>query len=246
MKKLIVSALFFWCLLFFSVFTFNSCATFDAAALKTVDNVAMLSIYCDKRIEFRGFKSKLAFLSAIAQEKEFNLLSTVQNLKTKIMVVCAPSFPFTFVPESEIIGSTTYQTLDQNNPLADLNPLFFELPEGYKALPNSLSIIELAAQGYPGADGFMFVYVDYVLIKKFELLGFGTADIQATISMIVKDKAGKILLQKYEVARSNNTIKFALGGVFDASDIRPLCEEATDIALDHITRWIRNKLSKSK
>ena len=160
------------------------------------------------------------------------------------MVDLEPAFPFSFVDEETVIGSDAYKTLDDDDPFASLNPIVFAVPAGYMVLSQAKSVMSRASSGYPDINAFMFVYVNYVLEKKAQVLGFGTAEVQARISMVVRDRAGKMLLQRYEFATASERIKFALGGVFDASKIRPLCEDATNNALENISQWVQKELSK--
>lgn len=233
------------------LFMMKSCATFDVAKVKALEKVALLSVYCDKRVTVSGFEGISAnnpgvqeiatAMSFLAQSDDFNLQSTSELLKNKILVDFAPSFPFNFKDEKSIIESDTYSALDKN-PFAGLNPLFFAIPQGYKIIADDTDTINEAASGFPDSDGFMFVKVNYELRKTFELFGVGTAVIQAKLTMTVKDRTGKVAMKKTHSSNSNNKITFILGGVFNANEIQPLCEEATDNVLNYMAEWIEKKL----
>lgn len=222
----------------------TGCATFNSKALESVNNAAVVSVFCDKRIDMSDFKGMAAFINQIAQDESFRLEPVAESLKNDIFEDYAPHFPFSLMDEETVIGSTGYQTL-YDSVVSDLQPYFYAIPKGYQVVYfNNGDAIDQLFNALPDADGLIFVWADFVLDKVVQVLGFGTAKVRANHSIYVVNRAHKIVLAKYNYASSDNTIKFALGGVFDASQIQPLCEEATAKAAEMTTNWIRNELAK--
>ena len=222
----------------------TGCATFNSNALESVHNVAVVSVFCDKRIDMSDFKGMAAFISQIAQDESFRLEPVAESLTDDIFEDYAPHFPFSLMDEETVLNSSGYQTL-YDSLVSDLQPYFYALPEGYQVVyPNNYDAIDQLFQVFPDADGLMFVYADFKLDKVVQVLGFGTAKVRAYHRIYVVNRSHKVAMAKYNYASSDNSIKFALGGVFDASLIQPLCEEATARAAAMTANWIQNELAK--
>jgi hypothetical protein len=50
-------------------------------------------------------------------------------------------------------------------------------------------------------------------------------------------------MQKTSNASSKDNVKFSLGGVFDASQIQPLCVQSTEKAAEKFEEWFTGKIA---
>jgi hypothetical protein len=229
--------------LFFMFFT--SCATFDKAAMERTKNVAVLSIYCDKRIDSSEFTGLGAAIAELAQNKDFKLDNEVMKMKDDLFNEYTKVFSFKLLDEPAVLGIPNYMTADQDKSFFKMDPKMFVCPPGYRAYSIILKqpVLNLLKE-LPAADAGMIMYTTFRLRKLVEFLGFGTAKVDSFVYLIVKDKEFKTVFYKDVTGSSTETIKFALGGVFDATKIQPLCAEASADAGAKMKKWLMTQYTK--
>ena len=243
-----------------AVLAFTGCATFNMAQLEVVDKAALVSVYCDKRIDMSDFKGVAAFVSQLAQDESFDLSSVALQMKDDVFEKYAPYLPFTFLDERVVTGDTAYVNL-----YPDRDKIVFALgayrwmvaAAGYHVIEIGTSGKKARAYGttpkdvpgklyeaFPVAEALMFVHADFKLAKESSLLGFGTARMQANHHLLIINKNEEVILSKMNFAVSDDKIKFALGGIFDASKIQQLCVEALNKASAKTNIWILKEMTK--
>ncbi len=213
-----------------------SCATLEKEQVARVENAALLTVTCDRRIDASDFRGIAALVNKLAQDEQFHLKPIAVKLRDDIFQRYAQGFPFALLEEQAVIGSSAYKNLAAQE--SDLNRLFYETPDGYSALPlgDKEAFVRIVA-AFPDVQGFMSCSAYFKLTKMFQIIGFGTARVDAFISIAVYDRGRKVILQKTSYGSSKDSIQFALGGVFDASDVQPLCVQAADQARLSFERW---------
>lgn len=239
-KIFIITIIFSLFLLLF----FSSCATFKKEAVTSIKNAAVVSVYCHKRIDTSDFKGMAAGVSELAQNKDFKLQPVAVRLRDDIFNEYASHLPFSLLDEPTVINNESYINLYKDKKI-DFKPIFFATPEGYQiVLFTNEDIITKLFESFPEVDGLVFVNADFRLDKVASVLGFGTAKVRATHTLMVIDRNREIVMKKHNYASSKGSLKFALGGVFDAGKIQPLCVEAINRAADTTKKWIQKEMSK--
>ena len=222
-----------------------SCATFDKAAVENTKNVAVIAVYADKRLDASDFTGLGAAISALAQNKDFNMDSEVAKMKDDLFNEYSKAFSFKLMDEKAVLSSPNYSTVEMKQGILGIDETCFASAPGYR--PFSMILrkpVTNVIRAIPGADAGLMLFSTYKLRKKFEMLGFGTAVIDANVELLIKDKNFKTVLYKIVSTSSKNTIKFALGGVFDAKQIQPLCAEATGTAASKMKEWLMKQYAK--
>lgn len=103
---------------------------------------------------------------------------------------------------------------------------------------------QVLLDAFPNVQAFMLCTAYFKLTKEFSIAGFGTARVTSNVTIAVLDRSRKVILRKFTYAASDDTIKFALGGVFDAEQILPLCEQATTKAAAKFEQWFAGEMQK--
>jgi hypothetical protein len=220
-----------------------SCATLEKGQVASAEEAALISVYCDKQIDFSDFSGLGAAVTRLAQDKSFQLKSVATRLRDDMFNKYAPGLPFKIIPESEVIGSRVYHTFETQK--FNLNKLFFDVPDGYLFYPLSDDVAyKVLLDAFPDVEAFMVCAANFKLTKEFAIAGFGTARVTSYVTILALDRNRKVILRKSTYAASDETIKFALGGVFDATQILPLCLQATDKAARKFEAWFWKEMQK--
>ena len=220
-----------------------SCATMEKGQVVSAKEAALISVYCDKQIDTSDFTGLAAAVNRLSQDKSFQLKSVATRLRDDIFNKYAPGLPFKIIPESQVIGSPAYRTFE--NQKFSFNKAFFDVPDGYVFYPLSDDVAyKVLIDAFPDVEAFMVCTANFKLTKEFSIAGFGTARVTSFVTMLVLDRNRKVILRKYTWAASDDTIKFALGGVFDATQILPLCIQATDKAARKFEAWFWKEMQK--
>ena len=240
MRNKLIVGIFILCFLFL---LFSGCATFKKANLDVLDNVALVTSYCNKEIDTSDFEGIGQAVNKLAQSKEFNLKPSAVQMKKDVMEVYAPHFPFNFIDEETITNNTSYKDLYEGvtewfvkgnfSTAAGYQPVFY----------TDKDTIDKLFTAFPEADALMFTGANFKLSNESQVLGFGTARVQAFHNLVLINRDEKIVMNRQNYAVSKNTIKFALGGVFDAKKIQPLCIEALEKASDMTEAWIAKEMN---
>jgi len=208
--------------------------------------IAVVSVWCNKEIKMGEFTGLGSAISKLSQDEEnFNLQSIVDDLRDKTFNEYSKNLAYDVIAEEKVLKAEGYnkdKIMEGSKLKLGKN---YITPEGYfaiggwnkKAVRNCFQVIE-------GLEGVMIVSVDFELIKIAQIAGFGTAKVKANVQVKIFDKDGKGLMKVYKFASSQNKIKFSLGGVFDAKQIKPLCLEATNAAIAKVDKTIMKKTAK--
>jgi hypothetical protein len=209
--------------------------------VKDTQEAALISVFCDKRIDTSDFKSVESAASELAQNDNFNLKPIAEKLRDDIMNRYAQGFPFEVADEDSVLHSPAYESLASKK--FDINKLYFTSPDGYVVVPfENNKAFKTLLETYPDAEAFLFCGADFRLEKVSSVLGFGTAKVKSNVRIVAVDRKQKVIMQKTSNASSEDKIKFSLGGVFDASQIQPLCVQATEKAAEKFEEWFANKM----
>jgi hypothetical protein len=150
-------------------------------------------------------------------------------------------FPFEVADEDSVLHSPAYESLASKK--FDINKLYFTSPDGYVVVPfENNKAFKTLLETYPDTEAFLFCGADFRLEKVSSVLGFGTAKVKSNVRIVAVDRKQKVIMQKTSNASSEEKIKFSLGGVFDASQIQPLCVQATGKAAEKFEEWFANKM----
>ena len=225
-------------ILCFTFLIFTGCATFKKADLEVLDNAALVTAYCNRKIDTSEFKGIGQSVNKLAQNDDFNLKPSATQIKNDMLKVYAPHFPFKFIDEKTVKSNAVYKDLYGQG--ADwLKTMFFSTASGYQVVRHTdKDTIDKLFAAFPEADALMFTSADFKLNKESQVLGFGTARVQAFHNIVLINRDKKVILDKHNYAVSQHSIKFALGGVFDADKIQPLCVEALNKAAKATENWI--------
>jgi hypothetical protein len=220
-----------------------SCATLEKGQVAGVEEAALISIYCDKRIDMSDFGGLAALVNQLAQDKSFQLQPLAVKLRDDMFGKYAAGLPFKLVAESQVIGAPAYRTFETQK--FSLNKAFYDAPDGYVFYPlNDDVAYRVLLDAFPGVEAFMVCSAYFKLTKEFSIAGFGTARVTSFVTVLALDRNRQVILRKSTYAGSDDTIKFALGGVFDASEILPLCVQATDKAARKFEAWFSKEMQK--
>ena len=220
---------------------FVSCSSINKELIRSVKNVAVISIVFDKNVDVSDVSSDagvLGLISSLAQNDKFRLDTEVESFKKTLFADYADYFPFKLAAENTIISQKEYQqlvkaTLGRNNNLVT--------PAKYAKLDLSQgNDINSGLQAAPTADGIMIVRVHYALQKTLVgVMGVGTANVNAYVTLIVLNKSGREVLVLNQWAASDNTLSYAFGGVFKGDDVIPLVKEATKNVMKSMADWLK-------
>jgi len=213
-----------------------SCATLEKEQVARVENAALLTVTCDRRVDTSDFQGLAALANKLAQDEQFHLKPIAVKLRDDIFQRYAQGFPFALLEEQAVIGSSAYKSLAAEE--FEINRLFYETPDGYSALPlGDKEAFARIVAAFPDAQAFMACSAYFKLTKMFQIIGFGTARVDAFVTIAAYDRDRKVILRKTSYGSSADSIQFALGGVFDASQVQPLCIQAADQARLAFERW---------
>jgi hypothetical protein len=208
--------------------------------VKKTEEAAVISVFCDKRIDMSDFKGLSSAASELAQNENFNLKPISEKLRDDIFNRYASGFPFAVKDEDSVIQSSAYGKLAARK--FDINKVFFATPDGYVVIRyTEKKEFKALLDDYPDSEAFLFCAADFRLEKTSSLMGFGTAKVKSNVEITAVDRKQNVLMKKTSNASSDDTIKFSLGGVFDASKVEPLCIQATEKAAKKFEEWFANK-----
>lgn len=228
-------------------------ATGTVIAAAANPKVAIVSIYCNKEIAAGDFTGMGAAITKLANDEDFDLRPMVTRIHEKVFSEYTSNLEFDFMTEEEVLNNPKYdETIFEAGTIkttAEQRDKWMLRPDGYlpiHAYPGKKILRETAAR-FPTADGIMFVSLSYELEKVgMEIMGFGNAKIKCIGTIRIMDKDGKKLLRITEYSSSDNKIKFAMGGLFETSELMPLCTEATEAVFKQLDAKILKKNARGK
>jgi len=219
--------------------------------------VALTGIFVNKVIQMEGAPSVvLDKIAALSENPKFQLDSILVQFKKKFETEYALNFPFTLLPEQEVVNNEGYKEFVSyfNGPNSLMAKLYKPLlPEGYKfMLRGSGGFIKeenwdetkmLAI--FPSVDGVIFIQLDYTIRPKIAIGGMGSAGIEATARFFLVNKKGERVFDKTISGMSKKTVGLVAGvPVMDLEKILPLCESATDVLFSELDEKLPKLLKK--
>ncbi len=220
-----------------------SCATLEKGQVASVQQAALISVYCDKRIDMSDFGGLAAMVNQLAQNEAFQLKPLAVKMRDDMFGRYSAGLPFKLLAEKQVIGAPVYRTFETQK--FSLSKAFYDAPDGYVFYPLSDDVAyKVLLDGFPDVEAFMVVSASFKLTKEFAIAGFGTARVNSYVTILALNRNREVILRKATWAASDETIKFALGGVFDASQILPLCIQATDKAARKFETWFSKEMQE--
>ena len=186
------------------------------------------------------FSGMGAAITRLANSEDFRIEPFVDELHKKITGTYMENIDFDFMPEADVLSHAGYD--DKLNDGALISGEWMIRPEGYQSVhAQSKKSQKAALEAFPEVDGVMMVGINYKLVKIVEAMGFGTAKIQAYVHLKIVDRKAKKMLNVLASQKSDDNIKFALGGIFKTEELMPLIKEATEKALVRMDEKIIRK-----
>ncbi len=223
----------------------SSCATVDVEKLSHVKNTAILSVYASKSIDMTDFTGLASVVSKLVQNDKFDLKPVAAKIKDSLFSRYQAAFPFKFIPEEQILNSPRYQQLKATVQSRVVDFLRYnDAPRYTTIFYDDATMMTKLLQDIPGADAGLVVQSEFKLKKQGEFLGFGTAKMATYLTIVLRNRQQEDITSVVIFGESKNSLRFSLGGVFDASQLQPLCMEATEDALIRFDSWIRDNIAK--
>ena len=221
------------------------------SAFAQIDSVAVISVWANRSIDASDFQGLSMAIENLSRNENFKLDSMLSKVHDELFDAYAKEFPFKLMDEKEVLDNDDYSQILENTTLK-LSEWQVSAYENYLAIESRSPVrnkkaITNALQLFKKADGVMIVILHYRLKKKTEIVGFGTAVVEAYVNIQLFDRDGKSVLKIKERAESNETFKFALGGeVFEVEEIQKLCEQSTTNLLKDMYEILPKRLIKMK
>lgn len=210
---------------------------------------AVISLYANKEIGASEFGNLVTALQKLADSDDFRLDNHVETLHKKLFDEYAGSLGYEFMPEEEVLNTPGYDESLLDGVMINASGWTVR-PEGYVAIrKGNKKSVKKAFEIFnkKGCDYVVIMAVDYNLVKAgIQVMGFGNAKVQANMRLFVLDAKGKKVFKATKTAKSDGSMKFALGGIFDAKEIQPLVDDATAKTLALLDAQILKKKSKGK
>jgi len=230
---------------------FSVLVLFFATSRAQDKKVAVVTFYFVKQVDVSGFggANTQEAVSRLADDPKFNLRPALKTFHDHFFSDYSKSFPFQFVPEEQVIGSSLYKDFfaDAGSGV-DVLQVGTNLPaKGYKViLPvkgnvNEKALLKIIDQ----CDGIMKVYVDFAIEKR----GFGgvaVVKINARAHFDIFNRKGDKVFSLKEEALSKISGAFVTGiPFFTVPKVLPLCESAMDELMIALQNDLPNKVKKA-
>lgn len=222
----------------------SGCYAVELENLNRINKAALLAVDCSTKIDTSQFEGPAADLNKWFQSDQFDLTPVAEKIKANFFTQYTGLFPFQILPEEKVIQSPAYLA-DVNSFAGQMRKLFrVSNPQGYTWISKNdyKKMAELTSQ-ITDADGSIVISTSFVLQKKGEILGFGSAAMRSLIRVCVRTKDNMNAVSLIEEGESKSVIKYALGGVFDASQLKDLCMESTEIALVNCYQSLQRQIA---
>ena len=240
MKKKLLIIIFIFSLLFLML---GGCATFEKADLSGLRTVVVVSVYADRKIDMSDFKGLGAMVSKLAQNKDFKLDDVVNQMRNDVYAEYAPYLPFELMKEKDVLNNERYRNF-YNEAGVDVKRINYTTPDGYQIIMMNKKNYQKLFEIFPEAGGIMFLRADYKLSKTKKTIGGGEAKVLSRLNVTVVDRKGKKVLERTNWAVSDGVVKFAFGGIMDASQILPLVIMSSAKSAETTKNWIQREMGE--
>lgn len=237
----------------------SGCATLDVGKVKEAENVAVPIITVDEYIGIEN-GGTASLVQRLVEDDKFDLSPLVGELRTKVYNDYADRLPVNIMPEEAVIETERYQNFNltgsASNDRRYENLQALLVPEGYKKYRIAQGALIADQQddmfgAVPDrADAMLFASASYVLEEDnpwwYFFVPMGAPDrgyVEATVRLEMIDRSGDTILRISESRQSNDYVTMAGGLTLNASEIQPLCINATENAFAAVDQFIQEELS---
>lgn len=222
------------------VLLLQSCNLFKKKEIRKVKEAAVVSIYVDKRLDVSKFKELDGLAAKLAKDANFQIDTITNLLRRKTIRDYSGQMPFPLADEGDILATDRYQLAE----LPAFNRFAPSTPAGYKGIPVSREDAALSMFNHlpERIKAIMIVGMDYKLRKAGKVMTFVSAHVESRVTIRVWNKEGTSLMKAERTAISGDTVRFPLGGVFEAREISPLCIDASTKAIEKMEAYLAKKL----
>ncbi|MCF8297280.1 MAG: hypothetical protein K9J13_07040 [Saprospiraceae bacterium] len=221
------------------------------SAVAQINNVAVISVWANRSVDASEFGGLSMAIEHLSKDDNFKLDHLLARVHDELFTAYAKEFPFKLIDEKTILETDGYNGIMDNVTLKfqewQVTTYGDYLAVESRSPIRNTNAIEDALKLYKDADGVMVVILDYKLKKKQEMMGFGTAVVEAYVNIQLFNKEGKSILKIKERAESDDKFKFAMGGgVFETDEIQKLCDQSTTNLLKDMYDILPKRLAKMK
>ncbi len=216
------------------------CSGLKKKKIEQVDEAAVVSIYANKRLDVSNFQELEGLANQLAQDPALQLDTVVHLLRRKTITNFAGKLPFPLANESDVLARQAYQEYE----LPPFNSFYASTSSGYKAIPFyrkdvALSMFDILPDRI---QAIMIVGMDYRLMPAGKVMTFVGARVQSKVDIRVWNEKGTSIMKANRKGVSDDTLKFPLGGVFQAREVRPLCIDASLEAIGKMEQYLKEEL----
>lgn len=215
-----------------------SCATYNKAAMRSVGDVAVISIQCSRLVDMGEDTEWAGAAKEWVRSERFDLVPAAARVRSDLFNTYARSLPFTLAEEQPLLDSEVYQGLGSGG-IALLPEREVAVPAGY--LPVSLDdgkgVQELIAR-FPEVNGFLWTEVTYTLVKKTEFHGTYIAAMRADLTVTILDRRGRGILRHTEFSEDELEFRIVAIGTLKIPDVASAIVRATARASANMARWL--------
>jgi hypothetical protein len=210
--------------------------------------VAVVSFYADRLVNLDDLGMGGAEIIAdLANNDSFNLQPLVQQYHDKFFNEYSKKFPFDLLPETEVTGNAAYQAYQPEYRPGYSAASYASYP-GYKPVNdvwgknNEKAMIKM----FPEADGVMFVYIDFKMMKGFGIGGTATTKMRVTTNITLYNKKGEKVFSINEGENSKKT-GVMVGGVpvMKPEKVLPMAESALNELMGDLEKRLQKIIDKS-
>lgn len=217
--------------------------------------VAVVTFYANKMVEFKelgiGSEELIKDVLDLRDNPDFNLAPILEQYHTNFFKDYATAFPFELLPESTVVDSEKYQKFEPKYDLSQYDAKNYlnygnykYIYEGFDGKFNEEGIAKLFADG---ADGVLFVNIDFAFEKGFGVGKTMSIKMRATTRVALYNKKGEKVFAFSESERSKKT-GVMVGGipVVKPESILPMCESALTELMGDLNKRIAKVVSKTE
>ena len=212
--------------------------------------VAVVTFYADKMVDLSdvGFAT-LASVTDLQNDPNFNLKPLLAKYHDTFFNTYSKEFPFEFLPEATVTAKPEYQAFKPTFLGIDQKmDIRFQPYENYVSIDPSwnASNVKAMVNLFPEADGVLFVYIKFALVKGYGIGGTASTKMQAYTHIALYNKKADKVFVIDEHANSSKT-GVMVGGVpvMKAEKILPMCESALDELMEDLGKRLEKIIKKS-
>ena len=216
--------------------------------------VAVVTFYANKMVTFDGLGGGFDFILKdilnLRDDPNFNLGPILEKYHTNFFKEYSKEFPFDLIPEQEVLSNPNYiaftpkyelKKYDAKNYLVYDNYKY--VYEGFMGKYNEEGLAKVLADK---ADGVLFVYIDFGLIKGFGIGSTMSIKMRATTRIALYNKTGEKVFAFSEGENSKKT-GVMIGGVpvIKPEKLLPMCDSALEELMGDLQKRIAKIVKKS-